>query len=256
MSERGGQIDAVQNGRFRIEKDRNRLIVNDGATDVLLVGQGADGQIAVDLANEGFDVKTADVNDLIFSSRHNLYKIIHYGRISSPTPRNATLTLSGNNIGYQFGILMGLDLSGSVAQRLVGDLLINICWDTNKVPIRGYGIFYYDGTNRVDYKWSSGYSFNTENLYVTYELRLISGSYSFNPTAVGRFPFTRDIYYQVSNMTQANQGGMGGTGPGDGKYYYRDIIAYAPDGSISTPLSSSTIEFVNGDWAYFPGAIT
>lgn len=254
MSERGGQIDAVQNGRMRIEKERNRLINNDGSTDVLLIGDRGDGTIVVDLAREGFDVKTADINDLVFSSRFNLYKIIHHGRITAPTPRNATVTLSGNNIAYIFNIRQRLDL-GATGKRLEGDLLINVCWDRNKVPIKSAGLFYYDGTNRVEHRWSSGYSFNTDELFVRYELRLISGSLSLNPATSGRVPFTNDIYYQVANMTQANQGGMGGVGPGDGKFYYLDEIVYNPDGTVMTPLTSTTGEFMNGDWAYFPAPL-
>lgn len=254
MSEKGGQIDSVQNGRFRIEKDRNRLISNDGTTDVLLIGDRGDGTIVVDLAREGFDVKTAEVNDLVFSSRFNLFKIIHLGDITTPTPRNSTVTLSGSNIGYVFEILIDIFDGLNPTKRLDGDLLINICWDINKVPINGSGVFYDDGTNKVNYKWSAKYLLNTQYIKVKYELRLMAGSYSFNPSTSTRVPFKNDIYYQIANMTQDVQIGTGGVGAGDGKFYFLDKIYYLSNGTIQTSLSSTTVEFTDGNWAYFPNA--
>ncbi|WP_439946516.1 hypothetical protein [Streptomyces sp. BBFR109] len=251
----GGQkLTSTANGRLRIEEGNNRLISNDGTTDVLLIGDKGDGTITVDLALPGVDVKDADINDLVFSSRFNLYKIIHLGGVSAPTPRNATVTLSGNNIGYVFEILIDL-FDNDATQKLTGDLLMNICWDRLKVPIRGSGVFYDDGTNKVNYKWSCGNKFNTQYIFVKYELRLMAGSYSFNPFTSTRVPFRNDLYYQVANMTQDLQSGGGVTGPGDGKFYFKDVIAYYPDGSVKTALASTTEEFINGDWAYFPAAV-
>jgi hypothetical protein len=251
----GSTSTSVLNGQLRLEEGNNRLIVSDSETDILLIGQRPDGQIVVDLANVGFDVKTADINDLVFSSRFNLYKIIHYGFITSPTPRNATVTLSGNNIGYVFDVYVDVFNGTGDTQLLEGDLLMNICWDFKKTPITGSGLFYDDGTNKVQYKWSTGNVFNSPYIHVRYELRLLAGSYAFNPATSGRVPFARSFYYQVANMTNALQSGMGGTGTGDGKFYYLDQISYYPDGTVKTALASSTLEFINGNYAYFPSAI-
>jgi hypothetical protein len=249
---KGQKTTSTANGRLRIEEGNNRLISNDGNTDILLIGDRQDGQgIVVDLARPGVDVKTADIEDLVFSSRFNLYKIIHLGRITSPTPRNATVTLSGSNIGYVFEFFIDL-FNNDATQQLTGDLLINLCWDRTKQPIRGSGVFYDDGTNKVNYRWSCGNSRNSPYLFVRYELRLMAGSYSFNPATSTRFPFTNDVYYQVANMTQDYVAGIGSTGAGDGKFYYLDRIYFRPDGTVKTALASSTVEFINGDWAYFP----
>jgi hypothetical protein len=249
---KGQKAISSSNGRLRIEEGNNRLISNDGNSDILLIGDRGDGAgIVVDLARPGVDVKTATVNDLVFSSRFNLYKIIHLGRVIAPTPRNATVTLSGNNIGYVFEFFIDL-FAGDTSQQLYGELLINFCWDTTKRPFSGSGVFYDDGTNKVNYQWSCGNKSNTPYLFVRYELRLMAGTFSFNPFTSTRFPFRTDVYYQVANMTQGFVFGMGGGGVGDGKFYFLDRIYYNPDGSVKTALASSTVEFVNGDWAYFP----
>lgn len=105
MSERGGQIDAVQNGRLRIEKERNRMIVNDGSTDILLAGLRLDGLIAVEVAQEGFDVKTATDDQLVFSSRFNLFKIVDRGEIpiTMPAVANGTAEIVSEIVEHDLG---------------------------------------------------------------------------------------------------------------------------------------------------------
>lgn len=105
MSEKGGQIDAVQDGRLRTEKERNRLIVNDGTTDILLAGLRLDGTIAVELARAGIDVKVASDDELIFSSRFNLFKIIDSDTVELTLPdiANGSTQMDSVSIPHTLG---------------------------------------------------------------------------------------------------------------------------------------------------------
>lgn len=75
MSDSGGVIQGVNSGRFRVEYEKNRMITSDSLADVLLAGQREDGTIGVDMAQAGVDVKTASDDELIFSSKFNMFKI-------------------------------------------------------------------------------------------------------------------------------------------------------------------------------------
>lgn len=75
MSEKGGQVDSVQSGRFRIEKNRNRVLVSDGSTNLLLLGERLDGTIGYDLAPVGVEVLTAPLSQLVASDRFKTFTI-------------------------------------------------------------------------------------------------------------------------------------------------------------------------------------
>ena len=77
-------MSSVQNGKMRIEEGNNRLISNDGNTDILLIGQREDGSLGVDLAQEGSDVKTAPDEELIWSSKFQSFKIVKIDEMYVP----------------------------------------------------------------------------------------------------------------------------------------------------------------------------
>lgn len=80
MGDSGGPIKAVHTGRIRIDYARGVFIVTgqDGV-DQLLAGVGRDGRVTVDLAPDGVDVKTAELKDLVWSSRTRSFKILDEG---------------------------------------------------------------------------------------------------------------------------------------------------------------------------------
>lgn len=76
-SNSGGNITSGLDGRIRLEESNGRLVVSDenGITK-LLAGINKNGEISVDLAQDGVEVTTAEDDELIWSSRFNSFKIV------------------------------------------------------------------------------------------------------------------------------------------------------------------------------------
>lgn len=73
----GQRLTNTNQGKLSVEDVNGRLIVTDENNKVrLLAGYDDNGQIVVKLAQSGFDVRTASADNLIFSSDHNLFKIV------------------------------------------------------------------------------------------------------------------------------------------------------------------------------------
>lgn len=247
----GGQRTVGDNDSvFRLEQGEGRAIVRDeNNIDVLLIGKDKNGEITVDLALPGIDVKDAALNQLVFSSKFNLFKIIREG-IIEPIPRSGTVTLSGNNIGYSFDIdiLIGADPDDPLYEAFIGKVLTNVCFDSSKRTISGGGLFYDDGTNQAFYEYSYELQFNTKKLNIQFNVRLTKGSVSFIPTNL----FYRRLYWQIANPTRDLTFGGGAGGLGDGKYFYKDKLIFNEDGTVNTARVESTVEFINGNYKIFP----
>lgn len=102
MGSTGGEINSVNSGRVRIDNDKNRLIVNNGSTDILLAGEDSSGNIVFKVAQSGYDVKSATDQQLAFSSAFNSFKIISKQTIVVNKAANSTGTETNytHNLGY------------------------------------------------------------------------------------------------------------------------------------------------------------
>lgn len=262
----GVQTDGSINLKFF---DTNGLTVgqfgqnSDGSTNlkffdvnnvgVAQFGRNSNGSTTLDVAKSGIEVSTATADQKIMSSSFNLWKIFKEGTLpyTSLAPRNASLTLGTTYIGYEFRISVNILDAGAT---FTNNALLNICFLYSKRQINGSGTWYDDGTNKVIYKWNAECVYNSNQIAITYRLRLIAGTYTFNPNTDTRLPFRSPLYYQIANTTQGTiLAGVYASSSGDGKYYYFDTITLNADGTVNTALASSTVEFVGGNWAYFPG---
>jgi len=102
MSETSKIFQSVQNGKLRFEEGNNRIILNDGSKDRLLIGEDASGSMAVNLSQVGQDVKTAATQELIFSSSNNLFKIINSGTINLSHPVNSLVRTTSTPHGLNY----------------------------------------------------------------------------------------------------------------------------------------------------------
>ncbi len=247
-------VNAINNALQQIvSENRTKIITDENGIDRIIIGKRPDGTYGIDVSLPGIRVEDATLDQKVMSSDFNLWKIIYEGNIptASLTPRNTNLTLSGNNIGYVFQVAINILPAGTVFKDS-DNLMLNIASTFNKSDLNGSGVYFDDGTNRVIYKYRANYLKNSNQLLVTYSFRLTAGSFTWNPATDANSPFTYPFYYQVANTTQTTASGSGGTGIGDGKYYYYDYIVLNADGTVNTALASSTIEFVNGAYRYFP----
>lgn len=253
INSKGKQSTNSQSGGLRFEQDNDRIIgrASDGKPNIILSSKPNE-QAIFEVAQNGYDVTTCTDDQKVMSSKFNMWKIIYEGKCNGVSPRNSNITLSGNNIGYQFYIT--IDVMNDVTKAFSdGFFLVNICGLVNKVPIRGSGTFYDDGTNKVIYKYESGCLFNSGSIYISYSYRIVYGSFTFNPFTDFYMPVRQSFYWQIANTTQKFRGGQGGTGSGSGKYCYYDTISLNSDGTTSIPLNSFIAEFIGDTWKYFPG---
>ena len=98
MSESGQEIEAVNNGKVRMEKGKNRLIFSDNEVSRMLLGMDTDGIIRGKLSQEGIDVFDATGDQLIWSTDFNSFKIVDVLVIESAdvtTVADGTNTYSG-----------------------------------------------------------------------------------------------------------------------------------------------------------------
>lgn len=116
MGSTGGEINSVNSGRVRIDNDKNRLIVNNGSTDILLAGEDNSGNIVFKVAQSGYDVKTATNQQLSFSSAFNSFKIVQSGTTSiSKSANNSGLSVTVNhNLGYTPAVLAYANYAGGL----------------------------------------------------------------------------------------------------------------------------------------------
>lgn len=99
----GKSSNSVNSGKLTIENGNNRMLVNDGSNDRLLIGEEDSGDIVMKLSQTGYDVKEASSTQLIMSSEFNSFKIVQSGLINGAKAAN---NLSGigaavaHNLGY------------------------------------------------------------------------------------------------------------------------------------------------------------
>lgn len=84
--------DTFQVGGTKISRDN--IIMNDGDTDVLLIGKGRKGEEVVKMAQPGYDVNTTGDENLIWSSAFNSFKIV---KILTPTH-----TIGGTDLALDY----------------------------------------------------------------------------------------------------------------------------------------------------------
>lgn len=243
MSNSGKKMDNVDSGSIRVEKNNNRIVANNAdGIPTILIGDLGNNKTGIRVSRDGYDVFTASDDELIMSSDFNMYKIIAGGELSV-APRNSSITLSGSNIGYVFSVSIYLNDYAATT----GNVMLNVYGSGigGKINILNSGTFYNDGTNKVEYNYH--YKLEGGILNILFNLRLISGSFIFNPYSY----FVGALYWEISNQTYYGSGAGGGA-TGDGKYYYLDSIVYNEDGTVKTSLSSSLEEFVGGASNYFP----
>ncbi len=99
----GGQkTDSVNNGNLRTEYGNNRLVINDGSDDRLIMGQEDDGDIVFKVSQPGYNVNTATDQQLAFSSQFNSFKIIQSGEAIINKAANAQTGTASvtHNLGY------------------------------------------------------------------------------------------------------------------------------------------------------------
>lgn len=112
MSETGGRMDNVLNGRLRMDHANNRLLVTDeNNVNKLLAGMDADGNVKIKLAQDGIDVLTAADSDLIFSSDFNSFKIVDVFTDTNPSLSHTGTagiwgsTTRNHNIPHTYGFI-------------------------------------------------------------------------------------------------------------------------------------------------------
>lgn len=94
MSDSGGRVDSVLNGRLQIDHANNRLlVVDENNVPKLLAGVDGDGAIKVKLAQDGVDVLGATDEQLVWSSDFNSFKIVDTFTDTNPA---LTHTASGS----------------------------------------------------------------------------------------------------------------------------------------------------------------
>lgn len=241
---RGKESVSAIGGGLSFEKDKNRIIGRDedGVPSLVISSEPSEKSI-VKVARQGANVLTAEPDDLVMSSDFNMYKIISTGS-AEILPRDANLTLSGNNIAYMFIVLLETNIPE--AKALDGDLRIKVV-DAIFSDIQRSGVFYDDGTNKAVF--ADNYQMIGDGRYVclTFAVRLIAGSVTFNPKTY----YNKQIHWDVLNHTNKDVGGFGSIGTPSGKYCYVDQRIYGTDGSQGA-LVSNTQEFIDGEWQYFP----
>lgn len=241
-------VDAIGGG-LRFEQDNNRIIgrAEDNKPNLIISSVPGESPL-IEVALDGYDVLSATDDQKVMSSRFNMYKIIASGDLSV-APRNANITLTGNNIGYLFHNVV--ENVVPAANHLQGNLLVSVTgMPTNYIyvnmDIRGSGNFYDDGTNKAIYDYC--YRIYESDLHIEFKVRLTAGSLTFNPNNM----FNGNMHWDICNHTYNPLTGGGVVLPGDGKYYYYDYVIYNPDGTIKTALASSLQEFKGGESKHFP----
>ena len=99
----GKSSSSVNSGKLTIENGNNRMLVNDGSNDRLLLGEEPSGDIVVKLSQSGYDVKEANNTQLIMSSEFNSFKIVQSGLINGAKAVNQLSGLGAavnHDLGY------------------------------------------------------------------------------------------------------------------------------------------------------------
>lgn len=240
-------VDAIGGG-LRFEQDNNRIIGRAADNKPNLIISSVPGESPlIEVALDGYDVSSATDDQKVMSSKFNMWKIIATGDINT-APRNDSITLSGNNIGYQFDVFVNTNIP--ITDTLTGHMLININ-SSFGIPFSKSGYLYNDGTNIVIFNNTYMLDPISGFLRVTQALRLISGSFTFNPYTTY---IVRTIKWDICNQTRMIIPGGGAVGPLSGKYFYYDAISHNYNGTVKNSLVSSTREFLTTEYPLFPNS--
>lgn len=244
-------VDGISGG-LRFEQDNNRIIGRaDDKKPNLIISSIPGESPLIEVARDGYDVTVATDDQLVMSSRFNLWKIIANGNtgygIAGVYSRTGTLSLDKTTyLGYEHvtAIDTGIDISKALSGS--ADVLVNIVsFYGSQFANRGY--VYHDGTNILwnhNYYYFSPYTSEGKYMFLIQRWRVLNGSYTFTPYGNVK----QNINWSICNQTLQDASGGGVVGPLSGKYYYKDIIKVDKDGNIITPLASSTVEFLQGEW--------
>ena len=248
---RGKQsVDGIDGG-LRFEKDNNRIIGRDENNIPNLIISSVPGQNAlIEVAQAGYDVTTATDDQKVMSSKFNMWKIIANGHTGyNYTPgvysRSGTLTLDSTYLGYENSVFIDTGIDTGKVLDAQSDVLINIT-SGRGAPFNNTCFIYNDGTNIVwNHNFFYFYPFSGGGqLVLVQRFRMLGGSYTITPNT----HITQDIKWSICNQTLSTTAGGGVVGPLSGKYYYKDVIYVDKDGIITTPLVSTTVEFIVGEW--------
>jgi len=157
------------------------------------------------------------------------------------SPRNENVVLTTTNIGYIFEVTLESGLSA--VKALAGDLRVRVVFD-DKMDVMGSGTFVDDGTNKAiysyNYRLTNSVITGTGDIHVTFAIRLIAGTVTFNP-----YTFLRNkIHWDIYNQLKVSATGGGALATGVGKYCFVDTQTCYLNGTVSDVVSR-TYEFNN-----------
>lgn len=223
-------VDAInQNFRQIEDESRRKVFTDEDGNDTIIIGREEDGNYNIKVAAKGYNANTASDDQLVMSSKWNMWKIIASGvKYMNPatTRRSGNLSLTSTYIGYVGDIFIPIKniptpASSSLTQRIqvfVRD------WST-KADLNKSGTLYNDGTNRAEVVYS--YFILYQYLVIRTTVVWVAGTVTFTPQShalTNVYP-----YWEIANPTRAVPPGMGGAGAATGKYCYYDSIVYNPN---------------------------
>jgi len=243
-------VDSLANG-LRFEQDNNRIIgrANDNKPNLIISSVPGESPL-IEVAQDGYDVLSATDDQKVMSSRFNMWKIIANGHTGyNYTPgvysRSGTLALNSTYLGYENSVFIDTGIDTGKVLDAQSDVLMNIT-NLRADPFNNTCFIYHDGTNIV---WNHNFFYfnpfnNGGQLVLVQRFRMLGGSYTITPNASVK----QDMKWSICNQTLSTTAGGGAVGPLSGKYYYKDVIYVDKDGTITTPLASTTVEFIVGAW--------
>ncbi len=272
-------IDAINQNFRQIEGESRRKVVTDeDGKDRIIIGKKEDGEYAIKVSATGYDVNTADDDQLVMNSDWNMWKIIASGSTVNMTPsstkRSSGFTLNGTNVGYVSDIcipIRNLTVPNASVFSYNSKPQVFLRNAITKRDMNFSQNFYNDGTNQSDINYT--YFISGKYLVMRTIVRWVKGSLYMIPNIE-----TYDdgsLYWEIANPTRNVPGGMGGGGSPTGGYifydsvtanpYTNDLPGYLPDAvtrstvpaNTYSSIYSYTYQFIDAATTYkFPSAVS
>ena len=120
-----------------VDTQDQRIVVNDGTNDRVLIGQRLDGTFGIDVSQVGSSVKTASNSQLVMSSKFNMLKIVQK---ATQTLNVVAATIAAN--GFQiFSFAHGQSVRPAMQAYMIGNNTTNVSYQTTgsfPLPWVGY----------------------------------------------------------------------------------------------------------------------